>query len=164
MREFAEWLNGTGVSAAIYSTPWLIRTLQATHLLGAGVVAASGVMLALRVLGWQRADEPFDAVYERFARWLGWGLLAMAATGAAQTLGDPVREFTATSYWVKLALLLGCVLGTRALASAGRRQQTFSAAAKATAAWLIFSWLAIVLLGRMIGYDLAIWGSWSLRA
>jgi hypothetical protein len=25
------------------------------------------------------------------------------------------------------------------------------------------SWLAVVLLGRMIGYDLAIWGSLSLR-
>jgi hypothetical protein len=163
VREFAEWLNGTGVSMAIYSMPWLIRALQATHLLGAGVVAASGVMLALRVLGWQRPDEPFDAVHERFAPWLGWGLAAMVVTGAAQTLGDPVREFTATSYWLKLALLLGCVLGTHALARTGRRTQTFPAAAKVTAAWLICSWLAIVLLGRMIGYDLAIWGSWSLR-
>ncbi len=164
MREFAEWLHGTGFSAAIYSTPWLIRSLQAVHLLVAGVVAASGVMLALRVLGWQRADEPFEAVFERFAPWLAWGLVAMAATGVAQTLGDPVREFTATSFWVKLTLLLGCVLGTRSLARAGRRAQTFTTAAKVTAAWLIFSWLAIVLLGRMIGYDLAIWGSWSLRA
>lgn len=164
MREFAEWLYGTGASAAIYSTPWLIRVLQAAHLLGAGVVAGSGVMIALRVLSLQRADEPFAAVFARFAPWLTWGLAAMVATGLAQTLGDPVREFTSTSYWLKLALLFGCVVGTLALARVGRFAGTFSAAAKLAAAWLIFSWLAIVLLGRMIGYDAAIWGSWSLRA
>ena len=163
MREFAEWLFGTGASAAIHSTPSFVRLLQAVHLLGAGVVAASGVTIALRVLGWQRADEPFAAVSKRFTPWLAWGLIAMAATGVAQTLGDPVRELTATSYWVKLALLAGCVIGTRSLVRAGRRPQAFSTAAKLTAAWLVFSWLAIVLLGRMIGYDAAIWGSLSLR-
>jgi hypothetical protein len=38
-----------------------------------------------------------------------------------------------------------------------------SIAAKLAAAALIVCWLALPLLGRMIGYDLAIWGSWSLR-
>jgi hypothetical protein len=163
VREFAEWLYGTGLSAALHSTPWLVRLLQALHLLGAGVVAASGVLLALRVLGWQRADEPFETVSKRFVPWLAWGLVAMAATGVAQTIGEPVRELTATSYWVKLALLTGCVIGTRSLVRAGRRPQGFSTAAKLTAAWLIVSWLAIAMLGRTIGYDLAIWGSLSLR-
>ena len=90
----------------------------------------------------------------------------MVSTGIAQTLGDPVREFTATSYWVKLVLLLGCVAGTLLLARVARRAPPaadFSVAAKVIAAGLILSWLAIVLLGRMIGYDLAIWGSLSLR-
>ena len=112
MRAFAEWLYGTAPSVAVHSTVWLIRLLQATHLLTAGVVAGSGVMIALRAMGWHRADEPFEAVWQRFAPWLAWGLAVMVATGIAQTLGDPVREFTATSYWVKLVLLLGCVAGT----------------------------------------------------
>lgn len=166
MRAFAEWLYGTAPSAAVHSTFWLIRVLQATHLLVAGVVAATGVMLALRGLGWQRADQPFEAVWQRFAPWLGWGLIVMTATGFAQTLGDPVRELTSTSYWVKLTLLLGCVLGTFGLLRAARRAPTgteLSAAAKLMAAWLILSWLAIPMLGRMIGYDAAIWGEWSLR-
>ena len=63
MRAFAEWLSGTGPSVAIQSTFWFIRLLQATHLLTAGVVTASGVLLALRVLGRHRADQPFDAVF-----------------------------------------------------------------------------------------------------
>jgi putative copper export protein len=167
VRAFAEWLYETGPSGAIHSTLWLIRLLQATHLLTAGVAVGSGVMIALRAIGWQRADEPFEAVWKRFAPWLTASLGVMIATGIAQTLGDPVREFTATSYWVKLTLLLGCVVGTWLLARAARRAQPasgFSSAAKLVAVALVLAWLALPLLGRMIGYDLAIWGSLSLRS
>jgi hypothetical protein len=55
------------------------------------------------------------------------------------------------------------VIGTWSLARVARRTPAFSVTAKLVAAWLIFSWLASVLLGRMIGYDLAIWGELSLR-
>ena len=41
MRTFAEWLYGTAPSVAIHSTLWLIRLLQATHLLTAGVAVGS---------------------------------------------------------------------------------------------------------------------------
>ena len=166
MRAFADWLYGTTPSVAIHSTLWLIRLLQASHLITAGVAVGSGLMIALRVMGWHRPDEPFETVWRRFAPWLGWSLAVMAVTGIGQTLGDPVREFTATSYWVKLTLLFGCVLGTLLLAHAGRRSAPatdFSAGMKLVAAALIVAWLALPALGRMIGYDLAIWGSWSLR-
>jgi hypothetical protein len=166
VRAFAEWLYGTGPSVAVHSTIWVIRLLQAIHLVTAGVVAASGIVIALRAVGWLRADEPFETVWARFAPWLNYSLAIMVTTGIAQTLGDPVREFTATSYWVKLALLLGCVAGTFSLVRAARRAPPaieFSTAAKLIAAGLILAWLAIPLLGRMIGYDLAIWGSLSLR-
>jgi len=166
VRAFAEWLYGTAPSVAIQSTFWFIRLLQATHLLTAGVVSVSGLMLALRALEWQRADQPFEAVWARFAPWLGWGLAVMVSTGIAQTLGDPVRELTSTSYWVKLVLVLGCVGGTLLLARPACRASPAtgsSSAAKSIAVALILFWLAIVLLGRMIAYDRAIWGSLSLR-
>jgi hypothetical protein len=166
VRAFAEWLYQTTPSVAIQSTLWLIRLLQATHLLTAGVAVGSGVMIALRALGWHRADEPFEAVVRRFAPWLTASLAVMIATGIAQTLGDPVRELMATSYWVKLTLLLGCVSGTWLLARAARRAEPaprFASAMKIIAVALILGWLALPLLGRMIGYDLAIWGSLSLR-
>jgi putative copper export protein len=163
VRAFGEWLYGTAPSVAIHSTFWLIRLLQATHLLTAGVAVGSGVMIALRAIGWQRADEPFETIWKRFAPWLACSLAVMAATGIVQTLADPVREFTATSYWLKLALLLSSAIGTVLLARAARRSAEFSFAAKLAAAALILCWLALPLLGRMIGYDVAIWGSWSLR-
>ena len=165
MRAFAEWLSGTAPTVAIQSTFWFIRLLQATHLLTAGVVAVSGLMIALRALGWQRVDQPFEAVWQRFAPWLAFGLAVMVSTGIAQTLGDPVRELTSTSYWVKLALVLCCAAGTLLLGRHARRapQTGHSWAPTFMAAGLIVCWLAIVLLGRLIAYDRAIWGSLSLR-
>src|SRR5688572_4740625 len=110
-------------------------------------------MIALRAIGWQRADEPFEAVWKRFAPWLAASLVVMISTGVAQTLGDPVREFTATSYWVKLTVLLGCVAGTLLLARAARRapMAELPFAARIIAVALILGWLALTLLGRMIG-------------
>jgi hypothetical protein len=164
---FAEWLSRTAPSVAIQSTFWFIRLLQATHLVTAGVACVSGVMIALRVLGVARADQPFAAVWARFAPWLAASLGLMLLTGLAQTLGDPVREFTATSYWVKVGLVLCCAMGTLWLARTARRAPPPATglpfAAKLVAAALVFLWLVIPLLGRMIAYDLAIWGHLSLR-
>ncbi len=112
MHDFAQWLRHTAVSEAIWSSLWLIRLMQATHLLVAGVVSVSGLVIALRALGVAFADEPFDAVWQRFAPWLGWSFAIMLVTGIGQTLGDPVREFTATSWWLKMALILWCVFVT----------------------------------------------------
>ena len=165
MRAFAEWLSGTHPSVAIQTTFWFIRLLQATHLVTAGVACVSGIMISLRALEWHRADQPFSAVWQRYAPWLGWSLVVMVVTGLAQTLGDPVREFTATSYWVKLALVAICITGTLKLARTLRVWPTtpLRPSAKLFAAALIVFWLAIAMLGRMIGYDLAIWGDLSLR-
>jgi membrane protein YdbS with pleckstrin-like domain len=90
----------------------------------------------------------------------------MLVTGLAQTLGDPVRELTATSFWVKLALVLCCAAGTAWVARAAARRSpatppTF--AARLVALALVISWLLIPMLGRMIAYDKAIWGALSLR-
>jgi hypothetical protein len=166
VRAFAEWLSATAPSVAIHSAFGFIRVLQATHLLTAGVACTSGLMIALRVLGWQRADAPFTMAWARFAPWLACSLAIMLLTGVAQTLGDPVREFTATSYWVKLALVLACTAGTLWLARAARQATPgtgFPVTMKLMAAGLVIFWLAIPLLGRMIAYDRTIWGSLSLR-
>ena len=166
MRAFAEWLSTTAPSVAIQSRFWFIRLLQATHLIAAGVTSVSGLMIALRVLGLQRADEPFAAVWARFAPWLAVSFALMLLTGIAQTLGDPVREFTSFSYWLKLALVFCCAVGTLLLGRTAWRAPpaaTSSFAAKLVAAGLIALLLCIVLLGRMIAYDRAIWGNLSGR-
>ena len=169
MRELAEWLQATPVSVTIQSVSWIIPLLQSIHILTIGVVFVSSLMIALRVLGRMRADEPFADVWSRFAPWMWAGLVVMAVTGVVLVIGEPVREFTALSFWIKMALL---AVGVASTALFGRTLKPttltagaeFSAAAKTGVVALVVLWLAIIFLGRAIAYDVEVWGSLAPHA
>jgi hypothetical protein len=162
VREFAQWLQATSLSETIQSVQWLIPLLQSIHIVTIGVVFVSSLMIALRVLGRMRADEPFAEVWDRFAPWMWIGLIVLAVTGLTLVVGEPVREFTAVSFWVKMTLIAIGVAGTALLGRALRPAAIgapFSAAARASAAALIVLWLAIIFFGRAIAYDVEVWGA-----
>ena len=170
MHEFAGWLQATSVSVTIQSVTWIIPLLQSIHILMIGVVFVSSLMITLRVTGSVRADEPFAAVWARFAPWMWGGLVVMALTGLTLIVAEPVREFTALSFWLKMALLVvsvtsiaifGRTVRPEARASASAE---FSAGRKAAAVATVVLWLAIIFLGRAIAYDVEVWGSLSLHA
>jgi hypothetical protein len=165
---FAEWLQATSVSNAIQSVSWLIPLLQSIHILTIGVVFVSSLMVALRVLGLMRVDESFQSVWSRFAPWMWSGLGLMAATGLILVAGEPVREFSTLSFWMKMLLVATGVTSTalygRSLRSAARLAPgQFSVGAKAASVFIMVLWLAVIFLGRAIAYDKEVWGSLSLR-
>jgi hypothetical protein len=168
--ELAEWLQKTGVSVTIQSVSWIIPLLQSIHIVMIGVVFISSLMIALRVLGHMRADEPFAVVWARFAPWMWSGLGVMTVTGLLLVIGEPVREAGALSFWLKMGLLAIGVTGTAVLgrsllrAAAAGAEAPFSTASKTGAVALIVIWLAIIFLGRAIAYDVEVWGSFSLHA
>ena len=164
MRELAEWLQTTSLSTTIQSVDWIIPLLQSVHIVTIGVVFVSSLMIALRVLGRMRVDESFVVVWGRFAPWMWGGLVVMAVTGVLLVIGEPVREFTSLSFWIKMTLLAISVAGTAlfgrtlrpvsATATAG-----FSPGARTAAVGILVLWLAIIFLGRAIAYDVEVWGS-----
>ncbi len=169
--EFATWLQATPVSVAIQSSPWLVPALQSVHILMIGVVFIAVLVIASRVLGVARMDEPFARVWARFAPFLWGGVLVMAATGLLLTLSEPVRELMTLSFRVKMLLL---AVGLAGVAVFGRRMRRaasasagaagdaeFPAITRMAAVATVLLWLAVVFLGRAIAYDDAIWGSWS---
>jgi len=173
-----EWLQSTSVSVTIQSVKWVIPLLQSIHILMIGVVFVSSLMIALRVLGRMRADEPFEAVWQRFAPWMWIGLAVMTVTGLTLVVGEPVREFTTLSFWLKMTLV-AIVVTSPALFGRSMRQVAaaappaadvpaaqveFSAAAKTGAIVLVVIWLAIIFLGRAIAYDDEVWGKLSLHS
>lgn len=171
MLEFAEWLQATPFSTAIQSVAWIIPLVQSIHILMIGLVFVSILMIALRVLGWVRTDEPFGVVLHRFSPWIKGGLAVMALTGLIMIIAEPVREFSSTSFWLKMALLLVAIVSAlafkRALGpaklAAGCELQ-FSAQSKAVAVGTVVVWLAIIFLGRAIAYDVEVWGPLSLAS
>ena len=146
MQGFAQWLQATAFSQTVQTVSWVIPLLQSIHILTIGVVFISSLMIALRVLGQMRADEPFGAVWQRFAPWMWSGLVLMALTGI--TL---------------IVLGIGATLlyGYRMRAP---RAGEFSTSAKAASIAIIVLWLTVIFLGRAIAYDKEVWGSLSLHA
>jgi len=164
MLELARQLGTSGLSQAIQSTLWLTPLLQAIHILMIGIVFISVLMVVLRILGRYRADEPFTAIWQRFAPWMWWALAVMAATGLVLIIGEPLREASALSFWLKMALILVGVLSVLGLrrAAAGFTGTSMPFGTRLAATVVLVVWIAIIYLGRSIAYDAEIWGSWSL--
>jgi hypothetical protein len=167
--EFATALQATALSTTLQSIAWMVPLVQSIHILMVGVVFVSVLVVALRVLGKMRADEPLAEVWRRFAPFLWVGLLVMALTGTLLTIAEPVREFMTLSFRLKLVLL---VIGIGSAAAFGGKVRSTlqsaeasaiapTAALRATAVGMIVLWVAIIFLGRAIAYDDSVWGSWS---
>ena len=167
MFEFAEWLGTTPLSLAIQTRTWITPLLQSIHILMIGIVFVSILVVALRVLGRARTDEPIEAVWQRFAPWFWPALVVMALSGLVLILGEPVREARAMSFWFKMVFIvigvLSAALFGRSLRSAAQSgAKEFSTGARVVAVATVVLWLAIIFLGRAIAYDLEVWGSWHL--
>ena len=167
MFEFAEWLGSTPLSVAIQSRLWLTPLLQTIHITMIGIVFVSMLNVALRVLGKIRADEPLAEVWHRFAPWFWCALGVMAGTGLVLAIGEPVRQATALSFWLKMSLLAigvasALYFGRTVGASAAAIDPVPSSGARFVAVATIALWIAIVFLGRFIAYDVEIWESWHL--
>src|SRR5690606_10792213 len=134
-----------------------------------GVVFVSILVVALRILGRVRTEQPFPEVWQRFAPWIWTALVIMAVTGLLLVAGEPVREFTSTSFWLKMALIVVAVVGAasfghRAAAIASGAESELSSGSRTAAVATIALWLAIIFLGRAIAYDVEVWGALSLAA
>jgi len=169
VHEFAEWLGSTPLSVAIQSRLWLTPLLQTIHIVMIGVVFVSMLSVALRVLGQVRTDEPLAEVWHRFAPWFWTALGVMAGTGLVLTISEPVREVSALSFWIKMALIVVGVTSAlyfgRTVATAagvGAVTSVYSGRARVVAVATIVLWVAIMFLGRWIAYDVEIWESWHL--
>lgn len=168
MDAFAAWLHATPLSQTIQKVSWIVPLLQSIHIVMIGIVFVSSLVIALRVLGRIRADEPFGDVWGRFAPWMWTALTVMFATGVLLIIGEPARQFTATSFWIKMTLVLLAVLLTAGLRTMMRTAphdagSPLEGPARPAAVTLVVLWLAIIFLGRAIAYDVEVWGRLSLH-
>jgi hypothetical protein len=164
--EFAEWLSATALHESIQKALWLTPLLQSIHIVMIGVVFVSILMIVLRIHDKVRTDQTFEQVYARFSPWMWVGFVILAITGIVLAIGEPVREVTAFSFWLKMVLIaVGLVSVSyfhRALA--GHTGAAFPASIKTASAVTLAVWVFIVFLGRAIAYDTQVWGALSFAA
>jgi hypothetical protein len=157
---FAKWLQATPLSITVQSARWVVPTMQVIHLIALSIVFVSALMVILRALGRVRTDEPFAETWRQFSRFIRRGLVVLLLTGLVLVIAEPIREFTSTSFWTKMALVVVAVAATWAV---GMRYHD-DGGDRSGAVFALFVWVAIIFFGRAIAYDEQVWGVLTLSA
>lgn len=153
------WLEHTALSQTIQSVDWIVPTVQTIHILAIALVAASALMIDLRLIGAFSADRPLKEVATRFLPFVWWPLLVLLATGAIMITGEPARSLKNPAFAVKMALLLTALTVTLVFQYKLRRDPDFGApagnrrvAATSIATLSMVLWAGIIFAGRWIAY------------
>jgi len=153
------WIEHTSVSQTIQSIDWIVPTVQTVHILAIAVVAASALMIDLRLIGVFSADRPMKEVSARFLPFIWWPLLVLLATGAIMITGEPARSLKNPAFMVKMSLLATALIVTLLFQFLLRRDPELGSAAshhRATATSIaaisMMLWTGIIFAGRWIAY------------
>lgn len=157
-----EALEATGVGVQVREAPFAFAAVEIVHVFALSVVFGTIVIVDLRLLGLASRETPVSTLTRELLRWT-WGAFALALAS-----GGVMFVARATEYVVDREFLLKFVVMTLAGVNmaifhfgANRRLAgwdlgpTPAAAKVAGVASLVF-WVAIVALGRWIGYTVGL--------
>jgi uncharacterized membrane protein SirB2 len=155
---FCRWLQGTSLSLAISSAPWVIPVLQMIHILAISSVVSSVVMLDLRLIGLWRGVETPAALARRLLPFIWWPLPILLVTGALLITAEPARSLENPSFAIKMSLLAAAIALTLVFQRtyvahpAAANTHLRALAARFIGVASIALWTGIVLAGRWIAY------------
>jgi hypothetical protein len=156
---FCWWFEHTALSQTIQRIDWIVPAVQTIHILAITVVAASALMINLRLIGVFSADRPLQEVSARFLPLVWWPLLVLLATGAIMIIGEPARSLKNPAFQLKMALLVSALTVTliyqillRRDAALGSLASGHRAAATTIATLSMMLWAGIIFAGRWIAY------------
>jgi hypothetical protein len=159
LSELSAWLEKTHLSQLIQSHEWVIPAVQSMHILAISMLAASALMINLRLLGLYAADQPLNEVLARFLPFIWWPLLVLLLTGMVMIIGEPPRSLKNPAFQLKMLLLLAALLVTAICQIAPRLQPAFgeistgrTVGAVILASTSIALWVGIIFAGRWIAY------------
>jgi hypothetical protein len=155
-----EWLAGLPWTTALRESTLGAPLIQTAHVASTVFFAGLVIMMDLRLVGLAFTPAPSAQIQRRLFRWQMAGFVPSIATGIILFCVDPLRYYTNTLFWVKLALL--ALAGLNAMAfhattyrAADRWDEDPKGARKAHLAGAIslVLWSAIIVAGRLIPND-----------
>jgi hypothetical protein len=158
---WADWISNTALSQWFQSEEWVVPTSQSIHILGLSVVFGCAVLINLRLLGvGATSGRSVSRLAESLVPWIYRALVVLLLTGAVQTIAEPMRQFGAPAFWLKMLMIPVVLSLTAAFASVVRRNPakwdssaTRPASAKVFALVSLGLWVGIICCGRFIGYS-----------
>ena len=159
LSRLSAWLEQTQLSLAVQTHDWVVPTVQSIHILAVATVAASALMINLRLFGLYAADQPLREVLARFLPFIAWPLVVLLLTGIVMIAGEPPRSLKNPAFQLKMVLLLSAIVATAICKLALWRNPAFGdvtagrrAGATALASVSMLLWVSIIFAGRWVAY------------
>jgi hypothetical protein len=156
---FCEWLSVTPFSIALQSASWAVPLVQTIHILAIGAVIGSGLMIALRTLGWVAAEQTLASTNLQFLRVIWWSLPVLLVSGLLMISAEPARSLENPAFLLKMVLLLlSVVVNLGYQAPLGRNPDFWelSTSRRRLGQLLAFVslalWVGVIFSGRFIAY------------
>jgi hypothetical protein len=153
-----DWFAGTALGSFTREIPWAFPVFEILHFIGLCTMMGALLVVDLRVLGFGRNQVPIGAVLS-FVPVAVVGFLVNLLTGAAFFCSDPGNYWFNPAFKWKMGLVVFGGLNALAFEFLERRRLAGLAAdvdaggvAKAIAALSIVTWLAVMVLGRILPY------------
>ena len=153
-----EWLGETSLSVGIRESLLFYPLLHWAHILSISVMFGSIVFLDLRLLGAGFRNRRVTDLAEQLLPWTWIGYALMFLSGALIFSSDPVRYYNSALYRAKLALMI--LAGVNALVFHFTTYRSVAAwdldvppaRARLTGAISVIAWVAVLFIGRAVGY------------
>jgi len=156
---FCEWLKVTPFSVALQSASWAVPLVQTVHILAIGAVIGSGLMIALRTLGWVAPDQTLASSNLRFLRVIWWALPVLLVSGLLMISAEPARSLENPAFLLKMGLLVLSIVVNLGYQAPLRRDPEFWEISNArrrlgqSIAFLsLVLWVGVIFSGRWIAY------------
>src|SRR6185437_17148078 len=114
-------LAATHFSRWLQNQLWIVPTSQSIHILMISVVFGCALLISLRLFGVSAAGRSVSTLVTTLVPWMYVALVVLLITGAIQTITEPVRQFVAPDFCLKMLLIVVVVSLTIVFARAVRR-------------------------------------------
>lgn len=159
--ELIAWLYASSLSTAIRDMLWVVPTVQSVHIIAIAALFGSSVISDLRLAGVLAVDRPTREVIGRYYPWMRNALLVLLATGLVMIIGEPDRVLVNSTFWLKMALVIGAFAVTWSVrrpllkpAVSGPQSDASHPGIKLLAWLSIALWCVVIFCGRWIAYSI----------
>jgi hypothetical protein len=106
LTQLMEWLQATSLAVFIHQTKWAFTTVEVTHLIAISMVIGSIAIVDLRLLGLASTRRPFTELAREILPYTWVAFVLAAITGALLFISQATQYFVATTFWIKMAIML----------------------------------------------------------
>ncbi len=156
---FLASLEASGLATSIRDSLYLFPMLESFHVMGLGLVFGTVLVIDLRLLGVASLRRPFTGIKSDILKWTWMAFVLTAATGALMFTTNAHVYFH--NFFFRMKMLLLALAGINMLIfelTAGRtvhrwdKDAAAPAAGKTVAVLSLALWIAIIFMGRWIGF------------